>query len=245
MPGQVSVEEREVTEQSDWPHDDPRGTPRADLEQIEVDRAETEKGHSRIQLILKGSLDLVGSVLALVLLAPLWLLIALMIKLDSPGPVLFRQPRIGRNGEQFGMLKFRTMIKEADARKLEILHLNEAADGLFKIEHDPRITRFGRFLRSTSLDELPQLLHVLSGRMSLVGPRPLIPEEDAQIEGEHRRRLQMRPGMTGAWQVAGASRIPISELVELDADYVSDWSLLLDLRLLIGTLPHVIRRRGM
>lgn len=142
------------------------------------------------------------------------------------------------------MRKFRTMIDGAEHHKPSLLHMNEAGHGLFKITKDPRITRFGRFLRATSLDELPQLIHVISGRMSLVGPRPLIPEEDALIQGEFRCRLQMRPGMTGAWQVAGASQIPIARMAELDAEYVATWSPLLDLKLLVGTVPHVVFRRG-
>jgi lipopolysaccharide/colanic/teichoic acid biosynthesis glycosyltransferase len=200
--------------------------------------------HGSLQVRLKRAFDIVGALLGLILLAPLILLIALMIKLDSPGPVFFSQRRIGRFGVPFAMRKFRTMIVDADAHKLALLHLNDAGDGLFKISQDPRVTRFGRFLRSTSLDELPQLIHVLSGTMSLVGPRPLIPDEDEQIGAPYRRRLLMRPGITGAWQVAGASRIPISEMVKLDDDYVASWSLHHDLKLLIGTVPHVLLRRG-
>jgi lipopolysaccharide/colanic/teichoic acid biosynthesis glycosyltransferase len=211
---------------------------------LEPKGADALPGHSRLQVALKRTFDIIGSGLALIALSPFLLLIALMIKADSPGPVLFRQPRVGRNGEVFAMWKFRTMIKDADRQKLSLLHMNDAGRGLFKITHDPRVTGFGRLLRTTSLDELPQLLHVLFGRMSLVGPRPLIPEEDAQIKGQHRRRLQMRPGMTGAWQVAGASRIPLSEMVDLDDEYISDWSLSRDIRLLVGTVPHVFMRRG-
>ena len=202
------------------------------------------ESHSAIQVTLKRAFDVAGSALALLLLSPLLLLIALMIKVDSPGPILFRQQRVGRKGEPFGMRKFRTMIVGADEHKLALLHMNDAADGLFKINNDPRVTRFGRLLRSTSLDELPQLLHVLSGRMSLVGPRPLVPNEDKLIHGDYRRRLEMRPGITGAWQVAGASQIPIDQMVKLDAEYVESWTLLHDLRLLVGTIPHVLRRRG-
>jgi lipopolysaccharide/colanic/teichoic acid biosynthesis glycosyltransferase len=194
---------------------------------------------------LKRTIDLIGALLLVVVLAPVWLMIALLIKADSPGPILFRQRRIGREGKAFSMLKFRTMIDGADNHKASLLHLNEAADGLFKINGDPRVTRVGRWLRATSLDELPQLLHVVSGRMSLVGPRPLVPEEDARITGGQRRRLQMRPGMTGAWQVAGASSIPINEMVVLDGTYVDDWSLWLDAKLLAQTAGHVIRRKGL
>jgi lipopolysaccharide/colanic/teichoic acid biosynthesis glycosyltransferase len=201
--------------------------------------------HTRLERILKRGFDIVGATLLLILLSPLLIAIAIMVKVDSPGPVLFRHPRVGRDGEWFWMRKYRTMIKDADAHKLRLLHMNEAAEGLFKIREDPRVTRFGRFLRSTSLDELPQLFHVLSGKMSLVGPRPLVPDEDAKIQGEFRRRLEMRPGMTGVWQVQGASAIPIAEMVRLDLDYVRDWSLLGDLKLLAGTAAHVVQRRGL
>jgi lipopolysaccharide/colanic/teichoic acid biosynthesis glycosyltransferase len=201
-------------------------------------------GHSSWLIAAKRLMDIFLSLLALILLAPVWGAIALLIKLDSPGPVLFRQRRVGQGGEPFQMLKFRTMIKDADAHKLSLLHMNDAAEGLFKIQQDPRVTRVGRMLRSTSLDELPQLLHVLTGRMSLVGPRPLVQEEDELIAGRYRERLEMRPGITGAWQVAGASRIPINEMVKLDHDYVVNWSLRGDLKLLLGTIPHVLLRRG-
>ncbi len=203
-----------------------------------------DASRSRFAPELKRAVDIVGALLLLVLLSPLWLAIALIIKIDSAGPIFFKQTRVGKNGELFAMRKFRTMIRDADAKKLQILHLNEAGDGLFKVTGDPRVTRFGRFLRSTSLDEIPQLLHVLSGRMSLVGPRPLVPDEDARIQGPQRARLTMRPGMTGVWQAAGASRVPVSVMVEMDADYVRNWSVLGDFRLLAETVPHVLMRRG-
>ena len=200
--------------------------------------------HTRVDRALKRGFDVVGATLLLIVLAPVLIAIAILVKLDSPGPVLFRHPRVGRDGEWFWMRKFRTMIKDADAHKLRLLHMNEAAEGLFKIREDPRVTRFGRFLRSTSLDELPQLFHVLTGKMSLVGPRPLVPEEDAKIQGQYRRRLELRPGMTGVWQVEGASEIPIHEMVRLDLGYVRDWSLWGDVKLLAGTAAHVVQRRG-
>jgi lipopolysaccharide/colanic/teichoic acid biosynthesis glycosyltransferase len=193
----------------------------------------------------KRALDVVGSTLLIILLAPLWLAIALLIKADSPGPILFRQRRIGRDGQPFGMLKFRTMVDGADARKPALLHLNNAADGLFKINDDPRVTRIGRWLRGTCLDELPQLLHVATGKMSLVGPRPLVPEEDAQIRGVYRERLLVRPGMTGPWQVEGASAIPIHGMVLLDRYYIEEWSVWLDLTLLARTAWIVLRRGGL
>ena len=143
------------------------------------------------------------------------------------------------------MLKFRTMVDGADEQKAQLWHLNEAAEGLFKINGDPRVTRVGGWLRGTSLDELPQLIHVVTGKMSLVGPRPLVPDEDARILGANRRRLQMRPGMTGVWQVNGASSIPIHEMVKLDAGYVDNWSLWLDTKLLAVTAAHVVMRKSM
>src|SRR5207244_3359643 len=140
--------------------------------------------------------------------------------------------------------KFRTMEEGADFRKSELLSLNEA-DGLFKIADDPRITRVGRFLRSTSLDELPQLWNVLRGKMSLVGPRPLVADDDRRVDGWHRRRLQLTPGMTGHWQILGSSRIPLHEMVELDYLYIVNWSLWGDVKLLLRTLPHVLARNGL
>jgi lipopolysaccharide/colanic/teichoic acid biosynthesis glycosyltransferase len=203
-----------------------------------------ERQHGLLAQGVKRAFDLIGALLLVAVLAPAWLMIAFVIKWDSPGPVLFRQRRIGRDGETFWMLKFRTMVDGADAHKASLLHLNEAAEGLFKISTDPRITRVGRWLRATCLDELPQLFHVITGKMSLVGPRPLVPEEDARIHGRDRSRLQMRPGMTGVWQVGGASRIPIHKMTRLDLDYVENWSLWVDLKLLLQTAGCVAFRRG-
>jgi lipopolysaccharide/colanic/teichoic acid biosynthesis glycosyltransferase len=204
-----------------------------------------EREHGLLARGVKRTVDLVGSLLLLALFSPFLLVIAFLIRADSPGPVIFRHRRIGRDGMPFSMLKFRTMVDGADSHKPTLLHLNEAGDGLFKINGDPRVTRIGRWLRATSLDELPQLVHVVTGRMSLVGPRPLVPEEDALITGDHRRRLSMRPGMTGVWQVGGASLIPIDRMVELDRDYVENWSPWLDLKLLLQTATHVALRRGL
>ena len=192
----------------------------------------------------KRVLDVAFAVLALILLSPFLTVIAIAIKLDTRGPVLFRQPRIGRRGEQFGMFKYRTMVDGADEEKENLRHLNGAAEGLFKIHGDPRVTRVGTLLRSTSLDELPQLLNVLNGEMSIVGPRPLIAEEDALIRGQYRVRSEMRPGMTGPWQVAGASKVPIDEMARLDHDYVESWSAWGDMKLIVRTVPHVVMRRG-
>ncbi len=203
-----------------------------------------EHVHGAASRATKRAFDLIGAILLLVVLAPVWLAIALAIKFDTPGPIFFRQRRIGQDGKAFSMFKFRTMVVGADEQKPELLHLNEAAEGLFKISGDPRVTRVGSWLRATSLDELPQLLNVVIGRMSLVGPRPLVPEEDAAIVGEDRRRLAMRPGMTGVWQVGGASTIPIREMVVLDRRYVEEWSLWLDAKLLLRTAGLVVARKG-
>ena len=193
---------------------------------------------------IKRMLDLVVSILALLVLLPFLAFIAIAIKLDTRGPVLFRQRRVGRDGDAFEMLKFRTMVCDAEDQKHELHELNES-DGLFKIARDPRITRVGSFLRRFSLDEVPQLLHVLRGEMSLVGPRPLIAEEDSQIEGWRRRRLDLTPGMTGHWQVLGSARIPLEEMARIDYVYVTNWSLWLDLKILLRTVPYVVTGRGL
>jgi exopolysaccharide biosynthesis polyprenyl glycosylphosphotransferase len=193
---------------------------------------------------LKRSMDIFGAGAGLMLLAPLFAYIAVAVKLSSPGPVLFRQCRIGRNGEAFDICKFRTMYDGADQRKDELRHLNKT-EGLFKLENDPRITRVGSFLRRSSLDELPQLWNVLRGDMSLVGPRPLVPDEDCQVQGLDRRRLHVVPGMTGFWQVFGSGRIPLHEMVKIDYHYGANWSLWQDCKILLRTVPYVVSRRSL
>ncbi|HEU5372024.1 MAG TPA: sugar transferase [Gaiellaceae bacterium] len=193
--------------------------------------------------LLKRAMDLTVSAAALLLLAPVWGLIALAIFLDSPGPIFFRQPRIGAGGREFGIFKFRTMVAEAEELKETVAHMSfhAARDArMFKIADDPRITRVGRLLRKTSVDELPQLINVLRGEMSLVGPRPLIPTEDAHVEDWGRDRLTLRPGMTGLWQVLGRSEIPFEEMVRLDYLYVTNWSLWHDVRLMCRTVPAML-----
>ena len=192
----------------------------------------------------KRALDLCVAVLALVVLAPLLVVVAAAIRLDSRGPVLYRQRRVGRNGVSFDMFKFRTMVDGAHERRYELVHLNEAADGLFKITRDPRITRVGRVLRRTHLDELPQLIDVLVGRMSVVGPRPLVPEEDALIPAHLRHRLSVRPGMTGPWQITGDHELGLSSMAQLDLDYIAGWTPLRDLRVMAATAWHVVSLRG-
>jgi exopolysaccharide biosynthesis polyprenyl glycosylphosphotransferase len=202
-------------------------------------------GLSRSSAAFKRAFDFVGAGLALLVLAPLLAAIAVAIKLDSRGPVLFRQRRMGRHGVSFEMLKFRTMAEGADAEKSALAARNEADGGLFKIKDDPRITRVGARLRRSSLDELPQLINVLRGDMSLVGPRPLVLDEDSRIEGWRRSRLELPPGMTGQWQVFGSARIPLNEMVQIDYLYGANWSLWLDVKTLLRTVPFVLGRRGL
>jgi exopolysaccharide biosynthesis polyprenyl glycosylphosphotransferase len=199
---------------------------------------------SRSSTAIKRTFDVLGALCALALLGPLMAVLGVLIKLDSRGPVFFRQERIGRGGKTFRIFKLRTMVDDAEARKTELTPLNEA-DGLFKIADDPRITRVGRILRKTSLDELPQLINVLRGEMSLVGPRPLIKSEDRTITGYDRRRLQLTPGMTGHWQIMGSSRVPMHEMVKIDYLYVTTWSLFQDFKILARTVPYMLARRGL
>jgi exopolysaccharide biosynthesis polyprenyl glycosylphosphotransferase len=199
---------------------------------------------TRSSLLLKRAIDIVGAGLGLLALAPVLGVVALAVRATSPGPVLFAQRRIGRNTEPFAMLKFRTMLDGADRMKAELAHLNEAVEPMFKIARDPRITPVGRLLRRTSLDELPQLVNVLRGEMSLVGPRPLVPSEDAHVIGWHRDRLDLTPGLTGPWQVMGRTTIPFQEMIKLDYLYVAEWSLWNDVKLLLRTAPVVLGARG-
>jgi exopolysaccharide biosynthesis polyprenyl glycosylphosphotransferase len=199
-----------------------------------------------ISMAAKRGLDLVGSLFVITVLSPLMIAIAIAIKLESRGPVFFRQPRAGRRRSSFQLIKFRSMYIDAERRKREFEDLNEAGDGvMFKIREDPRVTRVGRFIRRYSLDELPQLFNVLRGEMSLVGPRPLIfPETDALEEHWHLRRLELRPGLTGPWQIYGRSQTPFQEMVRFDYQYVAGWSLARDIEILLATLPAVISGRG-
>jgi exopolysaccharide biosynthesis polyprenyl glycosylphosphotransferase len=201
-------------------------------------------GLPRSSWYVKRTFDLVVAVTALVLLTPLLAVIALAVRLTSPGSILFRQPRVGRKGAHFDMLKFRTMYDGADGEKAKLVQRNEAA-GLFKIADDPRVTPIGRILRPTSLDELPQFFNVLRGEMSLVGPRPLVVEEDRKIADWHHRRREGTPGMTGVWQVLGPTRVSLDDMVKLDYLYRANWSLWLDVKILLRTAGHVLSRRGM
>ncbi|MGZ4256607.1 MAG: sugar transferase [Gaiellaceae bacterium] len=202
---------------------------------------------SRSSWLLKRGLDIVVSTVLLLLSAPLLVWVALRIKLESPGPVLFRQERMGAEGRRFRIVKFRTMCADAEERKAELADLNKhTEDGprMFKIPNDPRVTPFGRFLRRWSIDELPQLWNVLKGEMSLVGPRPLILAEDENVVGAGRERLRLTPGVTGLWQVLGRSDIAFREMITLDYLYVTNWSLWGDVKLLARTIPRVLQKSG-
>jgi len=201
-------------------------------------------GLSRSSAAIKRGADVLGALVAIVALAPVMVMAGLLIKLDTRGPVFFRQTRVGRRGSRFAMLKFRSMVDGADALKVGLSASNEAGSGLFKIAADPRITGVGRSLRRTKIDELPQLFNVLAGKMSLVGPRPLVVEEDEQIVGLDRRRLHLTPGMTGPWQILGSNSVPINEMAKLDYLYIANWSLWEDLRILAQTLFLIAHRRG-
>jgi exopolysaccharide biosynthesis polyprenyl glycosylphosphotransferase len=195
-------------------------------------------------LFFKNAFDLIFSALALFVLFPLLASIALLIKLTSGGPVIFKQVRSGLGGRKFVLYKFRTMVLEAEELKQQINHLNEMSGPVFKIKEDPRCTPFGRWLRKFSLDELPQFFNILKGDMSFVGPRPPLPEEVEQYERWQRRRLRMKPGLSCLWQIGGRSQVDFEEWMRLDLEYIDNWSLLLDLTILLKTIPIVLLGRG-
>jgi exopolysaccharide biosynthesis polyprenyl glycosylphosphotransferase len=200
---------------------------------------------TRSSTLVKRAFDLIYTIVGLVAVAPLMLVAAVAIKLDSPGPVFFRQERVGRYGKRFRIFKFRTMVRDAETLKESLRPHNEAEGGLFKIAEDPRITRVGRLLRKTALDEIPQLLNIVKGEMSIVGPRPLVVDEDIRVQGWHRRRLELTPGMTGPWQILGPSRVPLGEMVAIDYLYVANWSLWNDIKIILRTISYVVNFRGL
>jgi len=203
-----------------------------------------EMSINRFERLLKRVMDLV--ILAVLALPSLLVgvVVAAAIKLDSPGPVIYSGMRVGRNDKLFKMYKFRSMVIDAERQKEALQALNEADGPLFKIKDDPRLTRVGRFIRRTSLDELPQLFNVLQGTMSLVGPRPPLPEEVEQYKPWHRQRLAVIGGLTGLWQVSGRADLTFDELCLLDIYYIENWSLSLDIRILLQTVPHMLFGRG-
>ncbi|AQQ08948.1 putative sugar transferase EpsL [Sedimentisphaera cyanobacteriorum] len=196
-------------------------------------------------LFLKRVIDIAGSLTAVLILSPVFIITALSIYLHDKGSVLFVQKRVGKNGRLFDMYKFRSMVVNADKIKEQILESNESSDGvIFKMKKDPRVTPIGRFIRKFSIDELPQLLNVLKGDMSLVGPRPPLPAEVAQYTLEQRKRLHVRPGITCVWQVSGRSDIPFTQQVQLDLDYIKSRSFFTDVKLLLKTIPAVLLGKG-
>ncbi|HNR29918.1 MAG TPA: sugar transferase [Candidatus Hydrogenedentes bacterium] len=213
------------------------------LENIPI-LALTSIPENQAQLLLQRATDIIVSGLALLALSPLLILAAIVIKLDSRGPVFFLQERVGQNQRRFKMVKFRSMVINAEQLRRQVEKLNEAEGPIFKVRRDPRLTRVGRFIRKYSIDELPQLLNVLAGHMSLVGPRPPLPHEVAQYSWNQRRRLSVKPGMTGLSQVRGRSDLSFRETVDLDLAYIDQWSLWLVFRILLQTIPAVLRGRG-
>jgi exopolysaccharide biosynthesis polyprenyl glycosylphosphotransferase len=197
-----------------------------------------------MQLLAKRLIDATVSLAVLIALLPFLVMVTVLIKLTSSGPVLFAQNRVGMNQRQFKLYKFRSMVVDAEERKSSLQHLNERDGPVFKIERDPRTTWIGRFLRRTSIDELPQLFNVLCGEMSLVGPRPPLPEEVKRYEWLYRKRLSVKPGVTCIWQVSGRNNISFERWMEMDHEYVENWSLWLDLRILLKTIPAVLFVRG-
>lgn len=193
--------------------------------------------------LIKRATDITGASLLLIVTAPVMAMAAVAIKLDSRGSVFFRQQRVGRDGDEFEIIKFRTMYDGAERERQELAHMNETS-GLFKVAADPRVTRVGGFLRKSHIDELPQLFNVLRGEMSLVGPRPLVPMEDVAITGWYRRRSHLTPGITGVWQLHGPVRAPLEEMVKLDYLYVANWSWWGDVKIMLRTARHMVSRRG-
>jgi len=196
------------------------------------------------KLAMKRLIDILGSACILLLSAPIIIMIGVLIKLDSKGPVFYRQKRCGKDGKRFLMFKFRSMANDAESIQTELLKKNEATGLMFKMRNDPRITKIGKFLRKYSLDEVPQFFNVLKGDMSLVGPRPPLPAEASDYNDWYKQRLSFKPGMTGMWQINGRSDLSFDEMVKLDVEYINNWSLWLDIILLLRTIPAVINKRG-
>lgn len=207
-------------------------------------RSIVNDGHREVSLVFKRLIDIAGSAIGLILLSPVYLLTAATLRLADEGPIIFGQSRVGLHGRPFTMYKFRSMVPDAEARLHEVHHLNERNGAAFKASNDPRITRVGRLLRRTSIDELPQLWNVLTGSMSLVGPRPPLPHEVEAYDIWHRRRLSMKPGITGLWQVEARDDPDFDRWVEHDLDYIDEWSIWLDLKILARTLPAMLAHGG-
>jgi exopolysaccharide biosynthesis polyprenyl glycosylphosphotransferase len=211
-----------------------------DLPMLGMTRVPTAQG----RLLVKRIVDIAGALVGLLLASPVLIGTILAIKITSPGPVFFKQVRAGRHGRKFTMFKFRSMVVDAEKLRAKLEHLNEMNGPVFKIKKDPRITAVGRFIRATSIDELPQLFNVLLGDMSLVGPRPPLPSEVGQYEPWQRRRLSVKPGLTGLWQVSGRNQVDFEQWMALDLQYIDNWSLWLDMKILFRTVPAVLRGSG-
>lgn len=222
----------------------PRVATQPGVASVEVVPFETPAPNTLYLRFGKRAFDVLASSLALVLLSPVIAVLAVLVKASSPGPIFYRSTRVGRGGRPFTFYKLRSMVKDADLKRRNLAHMNEADGPVFKIARDPRITGIGRFMRSTSLDEVPQFWNILKGDMSLVGPRPPIPEEVAQYEPWQLRRLDVLPGLTCLWQISGRSRIGFQEWMRLDLEYIRHQSFRLDLKILLRTIPAVLSREG-
>lgn len=224
---------------------DIRITKRRSLEEHDPSAVVLHMVHDDHGIVLKRIFDIAAAIFGLAVLSPLLVLVAIAIKLTSPGPVIFKQTRYGLNKRTFAMYKFRSMVVDAELQQAQLEHLNESLGPVFKIRRDPRITSVGRLIRKTSIDELPQLVNVLRGEMSLVGPRPLPMRDVSQFsEASSMRRFSVRPGITGLWQVSGRNNISFEKWIKLDLEYIDQWTIIMDVKILIKTLPAVIKREG-
>ncbi|MEG2353335.1 MAG: sugar transferase [Clostridium sp.] len=201
-------------------------------------------GKSAMYIILKRIIDCIFSVLGLIILSPVFFIISIIIKIDSKGPVLFKQIRVGKNGAEFGMYKFRSMVIDAESQLEKLRNKNEMSGPMFKMKEDPRITKVGKFIRKTSIDELPQLLNVIKGEMSLVGPRPSLPKEVSQFDERYMKRLIVKPGLTCYWQVSGRNNIEFEEWMELDLKYIRERSTWIDMKLIFKTVLVMFKSDG-
>ncbi len=222
----------------DWP------VSSRDGDVIDITHATGLLAAGRMHLFVKRAMDLVLASILLLIASPVMILIAVAVAVDTPGPILYVQERVGKDGRRFRMLKFRSMGADAHAVRDEFITLNEIDGPVFKLRDDPRVTRVGRAIRRASLDELPQLFNVLKGDMSLVGPRPALPEEVTAYDEREQRRLHVRPGLTCIWQVSGRSEVDFRTWVDMDLEYIDRWSLGLDISLLLRTVPAVVSCRG-
>lgn len=209
--------------------------------ELDLKKVNASKGY----LVAKRCIDFIGALCGLILLSPVFLSVALLIKYeDSKGPVLFKQIRIGKDGKEFYMYKFRSMVVDAEEKLKDLLKHNEVSGAMFKMKEDPRVTRIGKFIRKTSIDELPQLLNVLKGEMSLVGPRPPLPREVKEYTAYDKQRLLVTPGCTGLWQVTERNSVGFKEMVELDLEYINKRSVLYDLKIIFKTIQIMIKSNG-